>query len=279
MNTIQLKNTFSLATLGLLMTGCIAGENEQFFEPRDFLSQTQICKDNPFAAACSLTPAVTTPGVVTILFTMMQIPKESASMILVNAVKYASPVHYPKILFLKDSQTAGEDEGDSLYIKNKLLGDYDVEYSVIPAGGLLPASIVGKDLVIVSNPGHPLSDAKTLQTLQAFAGGVILIGDDMSNGRGFGVESFTGLHFVDNGTSMSCGGRTYNYDNLGGYNYQVSLNDEFLPGIPAQYKNYQYGNDLDITQATSSVQVLAWATAAPGTCDIGHVPSIVRRPR
>ena len=78
---------------------------------------------------------------------------------------------------------------------------------------------------------------------------------------------------------MSCNGMTYRYDNLGGYNYSVSLNEEFIPGIPAQFKEYQYGNDLDWTDASAQVQVLAWAAAAPGTCIIGSVPAIVRHPR
>ncbi len=240
---------------------------------------SEICFANPTAAACIKTPVVTTPGVVTILFTMQQIPQGSASLILANAIKYASPSASPKILFLKDSATNGEDEGDAAYIKDVLLLGYDVQYGEIPAGGLAPSTVIGKDLVIVSNPGYPLSDRKTLDTLTAFSGGVILVGDDMAHGSGFNVESFTGLKYSENGSSLSCNGRTYSYDNSNGHQYQVALNSEFLPGVATQYQNYEYGNDLDLTEANDGTEVLAWASAAAGTCNIGKVPAVVRRPR
>ena len=105
--------------------------------------------------------------------------------ILVNAIKYASPSHSPKILFLKDSATYGEDEGDPKYIKDTLLLGYDVTYGVIPAGGLDPSALVGKDLIMVSNPGYPLADRKTFDTLSSYSGGVILLGDDMAAGSSF----------------------------------------------------------------------------------------------
>ncbi|RYZ70270.1 MAG: hypothetical protein EOP09_06355, partial [Proteobacteria bacterium] len=143
---------------------------------------SDICLLNPDADACTRDSEVSTPGVVTVLFTVSQIPQGAASLILANAVKYASPSDNPKILFLKDTNTNGEDEGDSAYIKNTLLAGYDVEYKEIKAGGLGLEETLGKDLVIVSNPGHPLSSPKTLATLGAFAGGVILVGDDLAHG-------------------------------------------------------------------------------------------------
>ena len=240
---------------------------------------SDICVLHPEAEACKRAPAVTTPGVVSVLFTMSQIPQASATLILVNAIKYASPAKNPKILFVKDSNTAGEDEGDPDYIRNTLLSGYDVEYGIVPTGGLDIAATAGKDLVIVSNPGHPLSDAKTLATLKAFAGGVILLGDDMDQGAGFSMSAFTGLAFQNNGVTMSCNGRSYNYDNEAGYKYGISMNTEFLPGLSDDQKHYEYGNDLDITVAQPGVQVLAWGSAAANTCDIGQVPAVARRPK
>jgi hypothetical protein len=237
---------------------------------------SNICIEFPDSAACNETPVATAPGVVTILFTMSQIPQDSGTLILANAIKYASPAAQPKILFVKDSNTGGEDEGDPAYIKNTLLQGYNVTYGVIAAGGLNLSDTNGFDLVIVSNPGYPLSNAKTLTTLKAFAGGVILVGDDMSHGSGFDISSLTGLSYYNNGTAMSCNGHTYNYDNESGYKYQVSINEEFLPGISSDLQNYQYGNDLDWTTANAGTEVLAWGSAAPGTCDIGLVPAIAR---
>lgn len=278
-----LRTFFSAATIALAASSCV----DQYAFEAAKLSQgdalpppnSSFCVEHPDAEACNRDPVVSTPGVVTVLFTVSQIPQGAASLILANAIKYASPQANPKILFLKDSATYGEDEGDSDYIKNTLLGGYAVDYKVIPAGGLAFAETDGKDLVIVSNPGHPLADRKTLDTLTAFQGGVILIGDDLSYGAGFSMDGFTGLKFKDNGTAVSCNGKTYAYDNLKGYNYQIEMNTEFLPGIPAEYKNYLYGNDIDVTTPSAGTQVLAWAKADPSTCDIGKFPAVVRRPR
>lgn len=105
------------------------------------------------------------------------------------------------------------------------------------------------------------------------------MGDGMAHGSGFSVESFTGLIFKDNGSLLSCVGHTYSYDNLCGYNYQIAISSQLLVGIPVQNQNYEYGNDLDITEALLGTEVLAWASAAAGTCDIGKVPAVVRHPR
>lgn len=271
---IRFKGVFLFALYGLVFSGC----NETAFVKLP-PPNSALCLQNPEAGACDRTPAVTTPGVVTVLFTVSQIPQAAATLIVANAIKYASPALDPKILFLKDSQTNGEDEGDADYIKNTLLAGYQVEYRAILPGGLQPGEIGAKDLIIVSNPGHPLSDPQTLSTLEQFSGGVILIGDDLAHGASFSVESFTGLDYNDNGSSISCNGQTYQYDNLGGYSYQISMNTEFLPGIAAADKNYTYGNDIDHTTRRAGVQILATAKAAPGTCDITPIPVVVRRPK
>jgi hypothetical protein len=269
-----------------ILTACIEGKNQEFFVgPNNTLEapltppNSTICVESPNADACDRTSSVTSPGVVTILFTMMQIPQASATLILANAIKYASPSNNPKILFLKDFNTAGEDEGDPTYIKDTLLAGYRVTYKEIGAQGLMPSEIGDADIVMVSNPGYPLSNITTLNTLQRYNGGIILMGDDMSHGANFSVESLTGLHYYNNGTSMNCGGQSYNYDNLQGYFYQIEMDAEFLPGVPAQYMNYSYGNDLDWSTPSSDVLVLAWGSAAPGTCDIGFVPAVTLRQR
>lgn len=265
--------------VGVVGSGCV---EEYAFEslPQSLPPpNSDICVLNPEADACKRDPVVSTPGVVSVLFTVSQIPQGAASLILANAIKYASPVANPKILFLKDTATNGEDEGDSDYIKNILLLGYNVDYQVIASGGLRASETQGYDLVVVSNPGHPLTDVRTLNTLNAFAGGVILVGDDLARGSNFSMDAFTGMTYRNNGASMSCNGRSYSYDNLNGYNYQVVMNTEFLPGIPDAMKNYEYGNDIDWATPAPGTQVLAWASAAPGTCDIGQIPAVVRRPK
>ena len=280
----------NLVCAGLIAVSGLAGCNETAFTVAPNLGQSadapalpppnsDLCVINPQAEACNRAPVVSTPGIVTILFTLSQIPQEAATLIIANAIKYASPAANPKILFLKDSATHGEDEGDVDYIKTTLLAGYKVDYAVIATGGLTPAEIGDHDLVIVSNPGHPLSDAQTLSTLDGFAGGVILIGDDLAQGAGFSMSGFIGAVFKSNGTSVTCGGRTYEYDNLKGYSYQVTMNETFLPGIPDADKHYTYGNDIDEVVVDPGVQVLATSHAAPGTCVIDPRPTVFRRPR
>src|SRR5262245_11495525 len=95
--------------LGVIGSGCVGQYG--FAELPDSLEEpespsaalpppnSEICAAHPEAPACSRDPQVKTPGVVTILFTMSQIPQGSATLILANAIKYASPVANPKILF------------------------------------------------------------------------------------------------------------------------------------------------------------------------------------
>lgn len=244
-----------------------------------------ICQEDPAAPVCDRTPVVSTPGVVTVMFTLSQIPQAAGTLILANAIRYASPERQPRILFLKDSRTNGEDEGDPAHIQQQLLRGYDLEYRALIDGGLSPEALRDRegrpafDLVIVSNPGHPLSDRATLDTLVAFRGGVILVGDDLAQGRGFSTEALTGLRYRANGDSIACDGRSYRFDNLAGYRYRVAFDPELLPGMPPDVQSFEYGNDLDHTTAREGVQVLAWARAAEGTCDIGRIPAVVRRPR
>ncbi|MBC7397299.1 MAG: hypothetical protein H7333_07635, partial [Bdellovibrionales bacterium] len=100
----QFKVKEILGSLSLPSTGtsAVPGVTPSTPAPQS-TPNSDICFVNPTAPACIKTPVVTTPGVVTILFTMSQIPQGSATLILVNAIKYASPSHSPKILFLKDS--------------------------------------------------------------------------------------------------------------------------------------------------------------------------------
>jgi hypothetical protein len=270
-------------TAGILFILALASGCEQHYDLVTIgdsdTPNSDICLEFPSAGACNKTPAVTTPGVVTILFTMKQIPQASATLILANAIKYASPKSQPKILFVDDSNLHGEDTDDGAYVKDTLLRGYDVSYNVILSGGLSPSEVAGKDLVIVHNPGFPLQDQKTRDTLDAFKGGVILLGDDMSQGENFSMEAFTGLHYRTNGSEVNCNGQSYQHDTLRGYFYRVAMSSTFFSGIPEKYKNYQYGNDIDNTDAASNLQVLATAQAAEGTCNIGMIPVVVRRPK
>ena len=236
-------------------------------------------------SACDLAPVAVRPGVVTILLALgdiaqdkLVIAERSAQLIAQNAVKFASPVNNPKILVVKDSGHHGETIGDTQFIASKLLAAYKADVLDEPASGLRAQDLVGYDLVWFNNPGFPMGLASTLKVLKEFKGGVILSGDDMSYGAGFKTESLTGLKNIDNGSSVSCNGQTFNYDNNSAYKYQVTMEDKFLPGVDPSILSFEYGNDIDKTELLkldSQYEVLAYASGAKNTCKFKH-PVIVR---
>src|SRR3989338_305530 len=75
-----------------------------------------------------------------------------------------------------------------------------------PVDGIDPAAVLGYDLVWFANPGWPIDDQKTIDTLIAYfnAGNpVVFQGDDLTWGQGTiqksVLESFTGLRNINNG--------------------------------------------------------------------------------
>lgn len=231
-----------------------------------------LCIQNPSSPACVVAPIAKKPSVATILLTLSQVEANAAQLIAVNIVKQVSPVASPKILFLEDSNLRGEDPNDVLFV-HLLLQGYNVVAKKIPAGGLNPNELIGFDLVWLINPGHPIQDSKTKLSLKNFLGSVVLQGDDMAANN----QDLTGLRYKSNGTSISCSGRSYKFDNLGGYNYQVSMLEQFLPGIPLNSTFSEYGNDIDhVEVADGKTKILAYARAPAGTCEM-YTPVITVR--
>lgn len=236
-------------------------------------------------SACDLTPIATKPGVVTIFLALgdiaqdqLVIAERSAQLIAQNAVKYASPVVNPKILVIKDSNHNGESSSDTEFIAKKLLSAYKADVLIEPASGIQASDLIGYDLVWFNNPGYPMGLLSTFNILKAFKGGVVLSGDDMGAGKGFSTESLTGLKIIDNGSTVSCSGQTYSYDNNSAYQYQVSLEEKFLAGVDPSILKFQYGNDIDDTKLlndSSKYEVLAYASGAKNTCTFKR-PVIVR---
>ena len=240
-----------------------------------------ICLTNP--QACDLDPVVTKAGVVTMLLAFGDLVNEqvvisegSARLLAQNSVKYASPVSQPKILVVKDYNNNNESQYDTQYIATVLLSNYNnVTVLNETSVGLGAADLEGYDLIWFNNPGHQMGSQRTMQSLLAFKGGVILSGDDLTQGKGFNMEALTGLKFIDNGTSISCNGQNHYYDNNGGEQYQVEISTQFLPGIDESLRLFQYGNDIDnsaIANAGSKLEVLA---SAKGACGASR-PVIVR---
>lgn len=247
--------------------------------------EVNMPKDCRKGGACDLTPVATRAGVVTILFALGDIAKEkrviseeSGRLVAINAVKFASPVVSPKILVVKDSNHGGEQDGDTEFTAESLLKDYDATVFYESPSGLEPEDLVGYDVVWFNNPGHPMGSSQTLATLLNFQGGVILSGDDLTFGAGFSTSPLTGLRHINNGTSMSCDGQSFWYDNNGGYTYRIEIAQNFLPGVDPSLLKFEYGNDIDdsiLIGDSNKFEVLAYADAAPGTC-ISKRPVIVR---
>jgi hypothetical protein len=257
--------------------------------------ENEFCKRNPTAHACNLIPYVNTPGVVTILLALgdmdnnqnqLVIKEDSAQLVAINAIKYASPVLYPKILLIRDHNHNGESPNDIIFIKEKLLKGFDVTYIQESPNGVSENVLVGYDLVWHNNPGHPFGSSVTFNSLKKFKGGVILSGDDLARGKGFNTNSLTGLKFLDNGTDVVCGDSKIKVDNNLGAKYEIHLNRDFLPGVDLEKLTFTYGNDIDNTQIdlsgsldSSSFQILAHASVVSPTAALRCLdrrPVIVR---
>jgi hypothetical protein len=232
-----------------------------------------------------LTPLVDRAGVVTILLALgdqvgndLVVAGASAQLISETVVRYASPVNNPKILVVRDANHHGESAYDPQYIAEVLLQRYSADFREEPSGGLTASDVVGYDVIWFNNPGHPMGSARSRDTLLAFVGGVILSGDDLSRGDGFDISDLTGLSHVDNGTQFSCDGKTLYIDNNEGGKYSVSIDPKKIPGVSNSNLNFSYGNDIDLSVASPTVEIIATARGDDPSCTDSR-PVIVRYPK
>jgi hypothetical protein len=206
--------------------------------------------------------------VATILLTTKDpgIPEALAQALSVQTVEWVTPKLRPHVLVILDDNHHGEDQGDA-EIVSWLLGDVDtleVTYDQEPEDGLTVEDLDGYDVVWFSNPGYPMDDLQSFQTLEAFSadgGGVILQGDDMSWswGHGFSMAPLTHLEHLNNGTT-ACGRRI---DNNQGEQYRVTIADvehDLIRGL--QGEAFLYGNDIDHSAALGEGEIVL-ATAVP----------------
>ncbi len=234
--------------------------------------------------SCNLTPLTDKPAVTTILMALgeqynsqLEVSGASSQLIAETVVRYSSPKSNPKILLVEDSNTAGENPEDTIYARDVLLGRYNVTTIAIPNTGLTNADIAGYDLIWFNNPGHPMGAEVTRNTLLAFAGAVVLQGDDLSRGQSFDLDELTGLHYIDNGTAVICNGTSYPHDNSTGEQYRVSLiAAKFIGVTSSDAIEFRYGNDIDkTTAARPDLEVLATARGGSSECTEQR-PAIVR---
>lgn len=237
--------------------------------------------------SCDLTPLTLKPAVTTILLTLgdqanseLVINGASSQLIAETVVRYTSPILNPKVLVVFDSLDFGEDPEDRAYLTNVLLSRYHPVVMQTASGGLTAADVAGYDVVWYNNPGHPMSSLRTLQTLLAFKGGVILQGDDLAHGEDgsnkFSLSALTGLNYIDNGVSVVCGSKSYAHDDNSAYQYRVSIDPNKILGVSASTLNFKYGNDIDNTSVVGpEIEIIASAIGGGDNCTEKR-PTIVR---
>lgn len=225
--------------------------------------------------SCSLDPLTNKAAVTTILLALgdqnnMKLVGNSVSnqYLAETVIRISSPEKNPKLLIVRAFNNHGEDPEDTDYIQT-LLSRYQTTVINEPNSGLLPSQLQGYDLVWINNPGWPFGSKVTYDTLMSFTGGVVLQGDDMAwaSDSSLSMTPLTGLKFVDNGTSVRCGGKDYPHDNNSGQQYRVSLDSKYIQGLDASAIQFRYGNDIDNTTVDNAdAIVLATALGGPAAC-------------
>jgi hypothetical protein len=204
--------------------------------------------------------------VATILLTLTDTTatRDVLSKLVANTVNFVSPTDSPRVLFVRDDFTHGENDEDTAALKQILAEQgYAADFIDEPADGISLDSLSGYDVVWFSNPGYSIDDVASFNTLIQFSqsgGGVVLQGDDMSMsfGNAFPLSELTRLVPKDNGVTY-CGKMT---NNDKGSRYEVSLASSehpLLHGISGT--KFYYGNDIDTASLLdANTEVLAWAT-------------------
>lgn len=209
--------------------------------------------------------------VVTILLTLSnehitQHQPNLVTTLIANAIGWVRPVNDPRVLVVLDDNNQGEYEDDAAFVHISLLqSGVSAEFITEPVGGLLPADLEDVEVVWFSNPGYPINDETTIETLLGFVqsgGGLVLQGDDMSWREA--AIPLTHLEYIDNGTQY-CSQDT---DNNVGAHYVVEMVTHFHPVIDGlEGISFAYGDDIDTSNPIHEDEiVLAW-TSRVDICD------------
>ncbi len=214
-----------------------------------------------------------------IMLTMSNEPgmgEKMARQLAANAVGWVNPdtTQDPTVLVVRDDRHKNEYAEDTAFVVEQLraAGFEHVDMLKEPADGLLKADVEGYDVIWFSNPGYPIDDLNTRNTLLKARGhgqGVVLQGDDMSwfFGANALMESLSHLEHINNGT-RTCGVKT---DNNQGENYRVTFEaNTYHPLIEKlQGQEFLYGNDIDHTTPLYQGEViLATARLDDADCDV-----------
>lgn len=188
-------------------------------------------------------------------------PVDVSSAIIRSVVSYLAQGKAAKVLVVRDDNHNNEFANDHNFIGERVTAaGYAVTVMNEPSTGLRPQDVAGYDVVWMTNPGHPMDDKKTLETLHEFrlaGGGFVLSGDDMTFSKGgFDMSPYTFTKHVSNGTT-TCGVTT---DNNAGAAWRVTFeNSEHAMSSGLNGLTFLYGDDLDHSTALNDgEEVLAW---------------------
>jgi hypothetical protein len=183
----------------------------------------------------------------------------------------------PKVLHVLDDNGQNEHPGDDTFVINALrqsFGVANVDGISEPGSGLSMADVQGYDIVWFANPGFPMDDPASYDTLQSYlnmGGGLVIQGDDMAGPAlqgGRDLDWFSFLTYQDNGIT-TCGDTTNN--NVGN-NHTVTFTNEPISALNGSQmdlrgQSFQYGNDIDHTlRQFGGERVLAEAVYTSGQC-------------
>ncbi|HEU4582978.1 MAG TPA: vWA domain-containing protein [Polyangiaceae bacterium] len=200
----------------------------------------------------------------TVLLTLSNpgIAREDARELVRRTTTWVSPVANPRVLLVLDNNHHDENSGDAAYVGKALqVAGIRYEYLKEPEHGLDVSALDGFDVVWFSNPGYPMDDQASFDTLRAAIGrgmGVVLQGDDMgwSWGHAFDMSPLTHLTFQDNGTD-ACGHSSDNNAGEAAYNVQYVPSHAMIGALGGT--SFLYGDDIDLTTPKNEgEEVLAW---------------------
>ncbi len=219
-------------------------------------------------------------AVILLTFSNPRTPDDVANTLIKTTVEYVSQVETPEVLVVLDDNHNNEYTEDAAFIATKI---YELGYRVTvidePSNGITESHVEGYDVVWFLNPGHPIDDRASLETLGSFreaGGGFVLSGDDITLNykEQADTSAFTFLKYISNGTT-TCGMKT---DNNVGASYRVTFDEtsDHLLSAGLGGLSFLYGDDIDHSQPVGDGEkVLAWATLdGDPSCDV-RIPVVV----
>lgn len=219
---------------------------------------------------CPVDPPTGRRAVMLMSLSNPRLPATEISTMVTNTLHWVSSSLDPDILVVLDDNHHGEFVDDAQEVANMMIaaGHTSVTYMVEPTHGLTAADVDGYDVVWFTNPGYPVDDMVSMQTLAAFnaaGGAIVLQGDDMtqSAGNGFSMAGMTGLDYVRNGVS-TCGQVTN--DNQGAsFAVDVSGDHPLFGGMTSN--TWLYGDDIDVSVPNGGSTVIATADLEGQACE------------